>query len=187
MGNSCLFWWGHFLCLFCFDKGGCWDFNHIYRNWPQCLYNKQIGGGWQSIWSWSVISGWWGCEWGSGSSLGLLHHRGIVTIGGEWAFLLLEPSCGFGDFLEFALGQVVYHHRFGLDLAVVVIGFTTDAGVGACVVATTYCCSKHFPISRTLNCLFMGVLVLLFLSAAILGIGVFCGGVVLFWLVLVHG
>ena len=34
-------------------------------------------------------------------------------IGGEWAFFLLELSCGLGDFLNFGLGQVVCHQWYG--------------------------------------------------------------------------
>ena len=45
------------------------------------------------------------------AALGCCTIGGIAVIGGEWAFFLLELSCGFGDFLDFALGQVVYHHR----------------------------------------------------------------------------
>ena len=65
----------------------------------------------------------------------------------------------------------------GLGLAVMVVGFTTDVGVAAAIVATAFGSNEDFSISLTLNCLFMGVLVLFFLSAAFLGVGAFCGGV----------
>ena len=69
----------------------------------------------------------------------------------------------------------------GLGLVVVVFGFTTDVCSEATVVATasgSVLTGKDFSISLTLNHLVMGVLVL-FLSAAFLGTGVFCGEVVL--------
>ena len=67
----------------------------------------------------------------------------------------------------------------GLGLVIVVVGVNTDIDVEATTVATTYDSGKDFSISLTLNHLFIDVLVLLFLSAAFLGVGALCGGAVL--------
>ena len=67
----------------------------------------------------------------------------------------------------------------GLGLAAVAVGFTTDVCVEVTIAATASdsgITGKDLSISLTLNYLFMGVLVL-FLSAAFLGTGVFHGEV----------
>ena len=174
---ECLFWWGLLLCLLCLDIGECWYFIHTRGNWPWCPCNKHIGGGWHSTWPWSVICGQWGCGCGSGSSLGLLCHRGLpwLEVNGlssSWNFLV---ELWISWILLWAkLYAITY---IGLGLVVVVVGFTTDICVEAAAVATasgSAVTSKNFSTSLTLNYLFMGVLVLLFLSATFLGIGVFC-------------
>ena len=66
----------------------------------------------------------------------------------------------------------------GLGLAVVVVCFTTGT-VEVAAVATDSGSGKDFSTSLTLNHLFMGVLVLFFLLAALLGDGAFCSEVVL--------
>ena len=69
----------------------------------------------------------------------------------------------------------------GLVWAAVAVGFTTDVWVEDTVMATasgSMLTGKDFSTSLTLNCLFMGVLVLFFLSAPLLGAEVFCGEVV---------
>ena len=70
----------------------------------------------------------------------------------------------------------------GLGLAAKAAGFTTDVCVEAAILATTSgsgLIGKDLSTSLTLNCPFMGVLVLLVLSAALSGTGVFHGEVVL--------
>ena len=70
----------------------------------------------------------------------------------------------------------------GLGLAAVAVGFTTDVCVEVAIVATisgSVLTDKDSSTSATLNCPFMGVLVLLFLSAALLGTGDLCGEMVL--------
>ena len=99
-------------------------------------------------------------------------------IEGEWTFFLLEPSSGFGDFLDLPWARLYTITGIGLGLVVVVVGFTTDVGVQATILATTFSSGRDFSISLTLNCLFMGVLAL-FLSVAFWGVGTFCGGVAL--------
>ena len=179
MGNSYLLWWGHFLCLFCFEKGGFWDFIHVWGNWSWCPCNKQIGGGWHSIWSWSVamVAALDCCTIGG---LSWLRVNGPTS---SWNLLMgLETSWIFPWARLYTLTGI------GLGLMVVVFGFTTDFGVETAIVATTFGSGKDFSISLTLNCLFMVFLVLLILSAAFLAFGAFCGGVVLpSQLVLVHG
>ena len=62
------------------------------------------------------------------------------------------------------------------------VGLTTDVCIEVAIVATTSgsgLTSKDLSTSLTLNHLCMGVLVLFFLSVALLGTGVFCNKVVL--------
>ena len=98
----------------------------------------------------------------------------------------LSPSSnllvGLGISCTLVWARLYIVNGIGLDLAAMVVGFTTDVCVEVTVVATTsgsVLTGKYFSTIHTLNCLFMGVLVLIFLSAALLGTGVFQGKVVL--------
>ena len=128
-----------------------------------------------------------------GHGVAMVAALGSCTIGGLSGLEVNGLSSSWNLLVDLGISWIFPWARLytitgiGLGLAVVVVGFTTDIGVEVTIVAIAFGSGKDFSISLTMNHLFMGVLVLLFLSAACLRVGTFCGGVVLpSWLVLVH-
>ena len=96
----------------------------------------------------------------------------------SWEFFIV----GLG--ISWTLGQNRLYtvNDIGSCLAAVAVGFTIDVCVAVIAVATASgfrLIGNCFSTSLTLNCLFMGVLALFFLSASLLGTAFFHGEVVL--------
>ena len=103
---------------------------------------------------------------------------GMNGLSPSWNFLIV----GSGISWTLVWNRLYTFNGIGLGLTAVAVGFTTCVCVEVTVVAATsvsVLTGKDFLTSLTLNHLFMGVLVLFFLSAALLGTRVFCGEVVL--------
>ena len=111
----------------------------------------------------------WGC-----CTIGVLSQLGVNRLSSSWNLFV---DLGISWNLPWARLYIIT--GIGLGLVVMVVGVATEVGVEVTVVAVAFDSCKDFSISLILNHLFMGILVVFFFSAVLLGVGAFCGGVVL--------
>ena len=110
-------------------------------------------------------------------AIGGLPQLGVNGLYSSWHFLV-----GLGISWTLFWDILYTVNGIGHGLSAVVVGFTTDVCVEVAIVATASgsgLISIDLSSSLTLNCFFMAVSVLFFLSAALLGTGVFLSEVVL--------